>query len=418
MKLLSHWAIFSSNEVNTQSFVQQILAGKAPAPFHSFNHQNGAFFSPMSLAQLIEEESRRDYILVTNDLKRPLGSLSSGEQKKALLAHILAQNPDYIILDNPYDNLDTHSQQSLKEMLTQVATHTTLLQIIYRKAELLPFIQEAVRLDNNNSVTRIDSIAEYMHQLAINHPPIIANKIPKPLHDYPLTNKQLVSFTDVTVEYENRPILKNIHWTINAGEFWQLIGPNGSGKTTLLTMITGDNVKGYGKDLVLFGKRKGSGETVWEIKEKIGYVTPAMTSLFSTRHTLEDMVISGFFDSIGLYVIPSELERRLANEWLSVMELSHLKDKVFCELSLSVQRKALIARAMVKHPPVLILDEPAFGLDDYHTAIVTGLINKIAAESNTAIIYVSHRAEKSLSPQFIFELTPSHEGSTGLVKHI
>jgi molybdate transport system ATP-binding protein len=180
-------------------------------------------------------------------------------------------------------------------------------------------------------------------------------------------------------------------------------------------MIAGDNPKAYGQNLFLFGKRKGSGETVWEIKEKIGYLTPAMTDLFNTRHTLEEMIVSGFFDSIGLYIKPSEIQLRLADEWLLLIEMLHLKNKPFCTLTLGQQRMALIARAMVKHPPLLILDEPTSGLDDHNVAVVTSLINKIAAESSTAILYVSHRAEEGLKPQFIFRLAASENGSTGAI---
>ena len=132
-----------------------------------------------------------------------------------------------------------------------------------------------------------------------------------------------------------------------------------------------------------------------------------MTDLFNTRHTLEQMIISGFLDSIGLYKIPSDMQVRLADAWLEVIEMTHLKKKVFCTLSLGQQRLALVARAMVKHPPLLILDEAMSGLDDYNAALVTALINKMAAESKTAILYVS--------PNNIFELVPTESGSLGRV---
>ncbi len=412
----NHWAVFLSNDADTQSLVQQIINGKAVEPFTAFNSLKGVLFSPILLNELIEEESRRDYSDVTKNINRELKSLSSGEQKKALLAYVLAQQPDYIILDNPFDNLDKVSQQSLQIMLAEVATHTTFIQLINRKADLLPFIHQAISVEKNNAIVILKDAAYYFHQQTKNQTTVIADAIPQAIHHYHLQSKTLVQFNDVTVSYDDKTIVKNICWTIDAGSFWQLVGPNGSGKTTLLTMITGDNVKGYGKDLQLFGKRKGSGETVWEIKQKIGYVTPAMTNLFSTRHTLEEMIVSGFFDSIGLYVKPSEMEVRLADEWLTLIGMVHLKHKAFCELSLGLQRKALIARAMVKYPPLLILDEPAFGLDDHNTALVTALINKIAAESSTAILYVSHRTEESLTPQFIFELIPTECGSIGVVR--
>jgi molybdate transport system ATP-binding protein len=180
-------------------------------------------------------------------------------------------------------------------------------------------------------------------------------------------------------------------------------------------MITGDNPKGYGQNLTLFGIKKGSGESVWTIKENIGYVTPSMTDLFSTRHTLEQMLISGFYDSIGLYVYPTDSEVRTAKSWLKLIGMENLTDKLFCMLSAGQQRMALVVRAMIKHPPLLILDEPIAGLDDYHSLLVVSLINKIAEESNTAILYVSHQDEEGLFPQKIFELIPTENGSIGRV---
>jgi molybdate transport system ATP-binding protein len=171
-----------------------------------------------------------------------------------------------------------------------------------------------------------------------------------------------------------------------------------------LSMITGDNPKGYGQDLTLFGRKKGSGESIWEIKEKIGYITPSMTDLFSSRHTLEQMIISGFYDSIGLYVQPSDLQLKTAQLWLQMIGMEHLGNKLFCLLSSGQQRMALIVRAMVKHPPLLILDEALAGLDEENTLLSVALINKIASESDSTIIYVSHQKEEGLNPKNIFEL--------------
>jgi len=416
MKSKNHWAVFLSNDADIHLFAEDLINGKAVEPFAVFNGLKGILFSPILLNELIEEESRRDYSDVTINIKRELRSLSSGEQKKALLSYVLLQEPDFIILDNPFDNLDKASQQSLRKMLAEIAEHTTLIQLINRKKDLLPFISNAIVLDANNKITITDDIAFLLnnHDNAITS--IYSKKVPEPIHHNDIDTTTLIQFNNVTVQYGNKIILQNINWIINAGEFWHLVGPNGSGKTTLLTMITGDNVKGYGKDFLLFGRKKGSGEAVWEIKKKIGYVTPSMTDLFNTRHTLEEMIVSGFYDSIGLYIIPTEMELRLADEWLQLMEMEHLKNKAFCELSLGLRRKALIARSMVKHPPLLILDEPAFGLDDHNTAMVTALINKIAVESRTAILYVSHRTEDGINPQFIFELIPTESGSMGVVK--
>ena len=140
-----------------------------------------------------------------------------------------------------------------------------------------------------------------------------------------------------------------------------------------------------------------------------------MTDLFSTRHTLEQMLISGFHDSIGLYVYPTDSQADTAHSWLKLIEMEDLSNKLFYLLSAGQQRMALVIRAMIKHPPLLILDEPIAGLDDYHSSLVVSLINKIADESNTSILYVSHQEEKGLFPKQIFELIPTENGSIGRI---
>ena len=403
MNSINHWAVFLSNNSNSQILINQLLECKATKLFTGFNHLKGVLFSNITLNGFIEEEAKHEHSPVLENTSRTLKSMSSGERKKALLAYLLLQQPDFIILDNPFDNLDIASQKLLLEELTKIAAHTAFIQLINRKNDQLPFITNTITIDGEkNGIT--------------NNNYSFSGSIPPPIKHYKIDTTTLVVFKNVTVKYDDRTIVNAINWTINAGEFWQLVGPNGSGKTTLLTLINGDNPKAYGQDLYLFGKRKGSGETVWDIKEKIGYLTPAMTDLFSTRHTLEQMVVSGFFDSIGLYKLPTDIQLKLANQWLVLLDMQQLKNIPFYKLSLGQQRMALIARAMVKHPPLLILDEPTSGLDDYSVSVLSALINKIAEESTTAILYVSHRTEKDITPQFIYELLPTNVGSMGFVR--
>lgn len=412
----NHWAVFLSNYANKQSFVQQLINGKGGAHLDEFNSQKGVLFSTISLHELIEEEEKHEEWTVSKQYKRGIRNLSSGEQKKALLAYLLKQTPDYIILDNPFDNLDVKSQLSLLEEIVVLSLTISVIQLINRNRDLLPFIGKGLKLEDNQTITTIENLKDYLESANKDTITPGSNRpLPPPINEFLLESDELVSFKEVTVSYEERVIVKNINWTINRGDFWQLIGPNGSGKTTLLTLINGDNPKAYNQNLTLFGKRKGSGETVWEIKQKIGYLTPSMTDLFSTRHTVEEMIISGFLDSIGLYKQPSDRQVRLADEWLDLIEMSHLKKAVFSSLSLGQQRLALVARSMVKHPPLLILDEAMSGLDDHNAAIVISLINKIAAESKTTILFVSHRIEEGLTPNKIFELTPSERGSIGKI---
>jgi molybdate transport system ATP-binding protein len=226
----------------------------------------------------------------------------------------------------------------------------------------------------------------------------------------------LIKLEEVSVSYEDRKILNNISWTIKQGEFWQLIGPNGSGKSTILSLITGDNPKGFGQNLFLFGRKKGTGESVWDIKKQIGIFTTSMTDLFQKGHTLEQMILSGFFDSIGLYTEPTTHQKNLVNQWLEVIEMTHLRKKRFIDLSIGQQRVALIVRAVLKHPPLLILDEPVEGLDDENVDLVIQLINTIKQETNVTIVYVSHRIEQGLAPTSVFELLPAETGSIGQIK--
>ncbi|WP_278022109.1 ABC transporter ATP-binding protein [Flavobacterium ginsengisoli] len=241
--------------------------------------------------------------------------------------------------------------------------------------------------------------------------------IPKATETHSFQDNVLIKLEDVSVSYEERKIINKISWTVKQGEFWQLIGPNGSGKSTILSLITGDNPKGFGQDLFLFGRKKGTGESVWEIKKQIGIFTTSMTDLFQKGHTLEQMILSGFFDSIGLYTEPTTHQKQIVNQWLEVIEMTHLRKKRFIDLSIGQQRVALIVRAVLKHPPLLILDEPVEGLDDENVDLVIQLINTIKQETNVSIIYVSHRIEQGLAPTSVFELLPSETGSIGKIKY-
>lgn len=415
MENSNHWAIFLSNKANKQLLVAQLLSNKKPVIFERFNGLNGVLFSAIAINELIEEEERHQRVEVAKERNLHLRFLSGGEQKKAMLTYLLSKQPDFIIADNPLDNLDIASQSALRIMLQKVAAKIPIIQLTNRTRDYLPFIKNAASVNDDNTIVHQNNISEYIHQQQEKDTPVLFGTTPVSDHQYNEVNNPLIQFKNVTVKYEERVIVNNICWQINSGEFWQLIGPNGSGKTTLLSLITGDNPKGYGQELILFGKRKGSGESVWSIKQKIGYFTSSIIDLFSRNTSVEQMVISGFFDSIGLYTIPSGRQIKLAQQWLALLGIYHLKQKLLYTLSLGQQRMILIVRAMVKHPPLLILDEPTVGLDDENAAIVTALINKLAAESTTAILYVSHRAEKGLSPKFVFELSPGNEGSTGRV---
>lgn len=413
---MNHYAILIDNHSKVHQLTKKLLNGDAILGLEHLKDKTGALFSRSEIDRFIYEEEYHDLKHLTPNTTQSLKSMSSGEQKKALLRYLLEQDPDFLVLVNPYDNLDAGTQEDLKRRLIENASNTCIIQILGRKKDILALTTHFGRLVE-------DRLTFYKSQNAFvkasePKPNSFAHSVPPSPLSLELQSKELVKFKNISVSFDGRQVLNGIDWTIKKGEFWQLIGPNGSGKTTLLSMITGDNHKGYGQDLTLFGRKKGSGESVWDLKEHIGYFTPSMTDKFRGYHSLENMIISGLHDSIGLYVKPSDTEKRLASEWLKLLGLETKKNHYFHQLSRGDKRLVMTARAMIKHPPLLILDEPTAGLDDAHAQFFVALVNKIAAESKTAIIFVSHRKEAGLNPDQIYELLPEKNGSVGKIQYI
>lgn len=409
MNTATHWNILLSNQINKKEFIETILSGNIVGELTAFNTLKGILYSDLAIDHFIQKEFQ--YLELTAvDSNRKLSTFSSGQRKKKFLQYCIDQKPDFIIFDNPMDHLDQASRVELAQSMKEMASHIKIIQLINRAADALPFISNNRQINSDAFV--LENISHETHETKI----LTQSGIPHPPHAFEQTEKVLIQMNNVSVNYQERPIVKNINWTILQGEFWQLIGPNGSGKSTLLSLINGDNPKGYGQDLYLFGRKKGSGESVWDIKKNIGYFATNMTSLFQRNHTLEQMILSGFFDSIGLYDLPTTLHKKIADEWLDLIGMKHLKNKMFKRLSVGQQRLAMIVRSVLKHPPLVILDEPVEGLDDESVALVCQLINLLKQESNMTIVYVSHRIEPNLAPNSILELIPSEEGSVGIIK--
>lgn len=410
---MQHWDILLSNQVNKKAFIETILNSEATGELAVFNTKKGILFSDIAIEKFIEKEYQYDVIEASPDSHRQLRTFSSGERKKEFLKYCINQNPDFIIFDNPFDHLDQASRVILADSLKNLAHDVAIIQLLNRVADVLEFVPNKVQIkDNTFELHPISKSENHFKTLTTASIP----KALEPPHTFP--ESVLIKMENVSVSYDDRKITDNISWTIKQGEFWQLIGPNGAGKSTLLSLITGDNPKGFGQNLFLFGRKKGSGESVWDIKKQIGIFTTSMTDLFQKGHTLEQMILSGFFDSIGLYNEPTNLQKQIVAQWLEVIEMSALAKKRFIDLSIGQQRVALIVRAVLKHPPLLILDEPVEGLDDENVDLVIQLINTIKQETNVTILYVSHRIEAGLAPTSVFELIPSATGSIGKIKTI
>jgi len=406
-----HWAIFIDNTSKKSQFIDSLWKNTTPDGFQTLSGLEGALLSKLALERLIDEEDRHGKKVINTHTRQHLKSMSSGEQKKALLRHILKTGPEFIVLDNPFDNLDTETQEELKTTLSTISEDIQIIQLLSRKNDLLPFANTFAKLEEEKLLF-FEDVNDILTRQGTTD---FEGTVPKPLFSFDIDGTVLIDLRKVSVSYSDKPILKNIDWTIRKGEFWELRGKNGSGKTTILSMITGENPKGYGQELYIFGCKKGSGESVWDIKKRIGYFTPSMTDKFTGYHSVAHMLISGLNDSIGLYVQPTEIQLRLAKEWLQLIGLWAIRDTLFHDIPMGQKRLVMCARAMIKHPPLLILDEPTAGLDDASAAMFVALVNKFAHESDTTIIFVSHRKEPGLNPDYVYQLQMTDTGSIGNV---
>jgi len=407
--------LYLSNASNKQFIISEIFANRFLPEYIDLSALQGALHSSIAIDRFVEEELRHDRFVIITPENPSLGSMSSGQQKKALLTWLISQKPQYLVLDDVYSNIDRETQQAIKATLAQLAGKTRIIQIFFRKQDLLPDIETVLTVDGNNVIVQRETAEAFSISHAAEKRIHQHFQFPTEYDENPTDIDPLIQLNSVSVRYGEKAVLDKVNWTIRKGEFWQLMGPNGSGKSTLLSIIIGDNPRGYGQNMILFGKKKGTGETIWDIKRRIGYFTPSMMNQFTRNDTVENMIISGLLDSVGLYTQPTDLQKDIARKWLDMLGPDY-QHKYFQSLSLGQQRMIMVVRAMVKHPSLLILDEPTIELDDTNSRIFIELIHSIAAEKKIAIVYVSHREEPDLQPDFIFQLIPSVKGYTGVVK--
>ncbi|ASJ72702.1 molybdate ABC transporter ATP-binding protein ModF [Granulosicoccus antarcticus] len=348
-------------------------------------------------AQLIEQFG------LTALLERAFRKLSTGESRKVLLVRALTCKPELLILDEPFDGLDAATHRMLALHLQSLVGQVPMILVLNRFDECPEFITDIAYMDKGHllhKVRRSDEQA-YNELYQLLHLKTSALELPKvdPVSSLPPLDptQPLVQLNEVSIRYGDISIFENLSWTIERNQHWQLTGPNGSGKTGLLSLITGDHPQCYVNDIVVFGFKRGSGESIWQIKQYIGYVSTALQWEYRVGTSLRHVIISGFYDSIGLYSKYTDRQREIADEWLAVLGMSDRASEPFNKLSYGDQRLLLIARSMVKHPPLLILDEPCLGLDDMNRQLVLALIEKICAGSETSVIYVNHHPEDAVA---------------------
>ena len=343
---------------------------------------------------------------ITALLNRRFKYLSTGETRKTLLCQALMSEPELLILDEPFDGLDVQSRAQLAALLESLNQQGyTLVLVLNRFDEIPDFIQHAGVLADCNltetgektALLKQALIAQLAHSEQLDGITLPEPDAPAASHALDPHQPRIV-LRDGMVSYDDRPILNRLSWTVNPGEHWQIVGPNGAGKSTLLSLITGDHPQGYSNDLTLFGRRRGSGETIWDIKKHIGYVSSSLHLDYRVSTTVRNAILSGYFDSIGIYQAVSDKQHKLAQQWLDILGMDNrIADAPFHSLSWGQQRLALIVRALVKHPTLLILDEPLQGLDPLNRQLIRRFVDVLISEGETQLLFVSHHAEDAPS---------------------
>ena len=341
-------------------------------------------------------------------LDKQLVLLSSGEMRKFQLTKMFLNSPQILIIDNPFIGLDVDSRTLLNDLLEKLAVtgSVQIILLLSNTNDIPDFITHIVSVDNmrcGKKIKRCDfrDIKPVMLFTGDFYPPgtFVASDIAKISGDFEKAfdscNKNgesdiIIDMRNVSIRYGEHTILESVNWTVRRGEKWSLLGRNGSGKSTLLGLVCADNPQGYACDISLFGTRRGSGESIWEIKRRIGYVSPEMHRSYSENIPAINIVASGLHDSIGLYVRPKPEHFAVCEWWMNAFGILHLKDRMFLQLSDGEQRMVLLVRAFVKDPELLILDEPLHGLDERNRLLVREIIDAFCRRPGKTFIMVTH----------------------------
>jgi molybdate transport system ATP-binding protein len=332
---------------------------------------------------------------VSHILDQPLLQLSNGEHKKLQLTQMLAKKPDLIILDDPFVGLDRASRLDLHHVIDQLILEGKCIILFTSYQEIPHSISHIGILEHGkllSVIPRQSAELQPIGSLMQAHVPVfLKESFPKARNSSPF--KIAISMNAVSISYGNKKILSHINWKVERGEKWLVLGPNGSGKSTLLSLVTGDHPQAYANDIILFDQRRGTGESIWDIKKRIGYLSPELHMYFDKGVTVADAIGSGWFDTIGLFKKLSSEQSDEINSWLTRAGMQALKEKFLAQLSFGEQRIILLLRAFIKHPELIILDEPLQGLNEEQQVFLLGMIDLLCASPDRTLVYVSHYPE-------------------------
>jgi molybdate transport system ATP-binding protein len=350
-------------------------------------------------------QSLGDQVERANELFREMGieylkderliQLSNGENKKLQLLKTRLEDPDVILLDQPFIGLDKETRAWLHLQFNKLIESGTLLVLITGTDEIPSCITKVLSLKEGRT-SSFQTREEFQKGMPARRN-LSGQKSSNPCFQKVTDAGQVmnsmepvIEMRNVTVQYGNKLILENINWKVVSGQRWLLTGANGAGKSTLLSLITADNPKAYSNHIILFGKKRGSGESIWDIKKRIGFISPELHLFFDQSFTCFETVASGLFDTIGLFRQLSDEEEERVNQWMECCHVNHLRQKRLYELSAGEQRSVLLTRALVKDPPLLIFDEPCQGLDTERKSEFLQFIEDVCINGNKTMIFVSH----------------------------
>ena len=313
--------------------------------------------------------------------------LSSGELRRLQIVKALMMNPRVLIMDNPFIGLDDTMRNQLKQLLLKLIDDRglQLILVLSREDEIPDFITHVVPVADKVVGDKL----RYMVPTMGGSDDHCVEESPSMTSD-----DVVIDFRDVTLRYGEHTIFENLNWKVSRGERWALMGRNGSGKSALLSLVCADNPQSYACDISLFGRRRGTGESIWDIKRRIGYVSPEMHRAYLKDLPAIEIVASGLHDSIGLYVRPRPEQMGVCKEWMRTFGIEELAERTFLTLSSGEQRLVLLARAFVKDPELLILDEPLHGLDTQRREEVRSIINEFGLREGKTLVMVTHYPEE------------------------
>lgn len=314
-------------------------------------------------------------------LPRKVKQLSNGETRRLLLARALAAGPKLLILDDPFAGLDTDGREQLHDVLGAIAADTTVVLATARPGDIPACATHVLEIGDGRVLAcrAADGYRGKQGRACLSVP--VAP---------PATGELLVEMKSVTIRYGEAVILDHVDFCLRRGEHCALLGPNGAGKSTLLSLLLADNPQAYANDIRLFGRARGSGESIWDIKARIGWVAPELLLHYPQGWSALDVVVSGFFSSLGLFAERGAEQENKARQVLGWLGLGFVVDRPLRELSHGTQRLVLLARALVNEPDLLVLDEACQGLDPAHTTQVNATVDRIARETRTSTLYVTH----------------------------